>query len=251
MRLLVLSDVHANLEATEACLDAAPAYDAAINLGDLVGYGASPNEVLARLEGLCRWHVRGNHDAAVSGHTGLETFNPIAAHSAAWTRQTLSAAHLQWLRDVPSGPRRLPGLKGLLWVHGSPFAEDEYLVEPQHAGMALMRVKALATFFGHSHLQGGFRLDDHLCAEVHTDLALGDLAASCELQLDPKARYLINPGSVGQPRDGDWRAAFARFDTERSVVTFHRVPYDLARCQERIRSAGLPERLASRLSFGR
>jgi len=251
VRLLVLSDVHANLEAAQACLEAAPAYDAAVNLGDLVGYGASPNEVLAQFEKLCRWHVRGNHDAAVAGHTSLETFNPVAAVAAQWTREALSAAHLQWLREVPAGPRRLPGLKGLLFVHGSPFGEDEYLVEPQQAGLTLMRIKALAAFFGHTHLQGGFSLEGSMCAELLPNLELGNGADSCELKLDPKARYLINPGSVGQPRDGDWRAAFALYDTESPQVTFYRVPYDLARSQQRIRSAGLPERLASRLAFGR
>lgn len=247
----MLSDVHANLEAIQACLEAAPAYDAAVNLGDLVGYGASPNEVLAQLEGLCHWHVRGNHDAAVAGYTKLESFNPVAAIAAEWTRHALSPAHLQWLRDVPAGPRRLPGLKGLLFVHGSPFAEDEYLVEPQRAGLTLMRIKTPVTFFGHSHLQGSFSLEDSRCTELQPDIELGNDSASCELKLDPKARYLINPGSVGQPRDGDWRAAFALYDTENSRVTFHRVPYDLARSQQLIRQAGLPERLASRLAFGR
>ncbi len=251
MRLLVLSDVHANLEAVQACLQAAPPYDAAINLGDLVGYGASPNEVLGLLESLCRWHVRGNHDAAVANITNFEHFNPMAAAAARWTREALLAAHAQWLREVRPGPLRLPALKGLLWVHGSPFAEDEYLVDPRRAGETLLHIKSATTFFGHSHLQGGFRLSGTACSEFQPEIEPGKGPACWEMQLDPAARYLINPGSVGQPRDGDWRAGFALYDSERSVVAFHRVPYDVAACQRRILAAGLPDRLAHRLSFGR
>ena len=250
MRLLLLSDVHANLEAAQACLDAAPAHDWAINLGDLVGYGASPNEVLVLLRDFCRRHVRGNHDAAVAGLTSLDTFNPLAALAVQWTRQALSAANTRWLREVPSGPLRIPGLKGLLWAHGSPFAEDEYLIEIRHASETLLRVRSAVTFFGHSHLQGGFGLAQRCCTELHPAIAPGNGFASCQLTLDRAARYLINPGSVGQPRDGDWRAAFALYDTERAEVTFYRVPYDVARSQQRILDAGLPERLADRLSSG-
>jgi diadenosine tetraphosphatase ApaH/serine/threonine PP2A family protein phosphatase len=251
VRLLVLSDVHANLEAAEACLEAAPAYDLAVDLGDIVGYGASPNEVVARLRPLCRLHVRGNHDKAAAGLTGLEGFNPIAAAAAEWTRHALTPSHLAWLRTLPPGPAHLPEIKDVLWVHGSPLGEDEYLIGMYQAVTPLLQLNCALAFFGHTHLQGGFCLEGDFCREILPGIDPGNAPVSAPFDLSSGAKYLINPGSVGQPRDGDWRAAFALFDSDRRTVTFHRVPYDLARCQQRIRAAGLPERLAGRLALGR
>jgi len=251
VRLLVLSDVHANLEALEACLDAAPAHDLAVNLGDVVGYGGSPNEVIDHVRRECCLHIRGNHDKACAGLTDVDGFNPIAAFAVSWTRLELTPERLAWLRAVPSGPLSLPGMDDVRFAHGSVFDEDEYIVAVSDAVEPLLLLPLPATFFGHTHLQGGFSLYQDSGSEIHPQIDPGDKLDKSELQLIKSARYLINPGSVGQPRDGDWRAGFALFDTDQQTVTFYRVPYDLQGAQQRIRAAALPERLAMRLSIGR
>jgi diadenosine tetraphosphatase ApaH/serine/threonine PP2A family protein phosphatase len=251
VHILLLSDIHANLEALEACLDAAPPYDLAINLGDVVGYGATPNEIIAHCRRVCRYHVRGNHDKACAGGTNVEGFNPIAAQAALWTRTALQQTNLEWLRDLPAGPLSVDELPGMEFVHGSPFDEDEYLVAVTDAMEVLFSRRAPLTFFGHTHIQGGFFLNRERGGELHTQIGLGNTWETRELQLDPDAHYLINPGSVGQPRDGDWRAGFAWFDNDSRTIRFYRVPYDVQSAQRRIREAALPERLAARLSIGR
>jgi diadenosine tetraphosphatase ApaH/serine/threonine PP2A family protein phosphatase len=251
VRLLLLSDVHGNLEALEACLEAAPPYDVAVNLGDIVGYGASPNEVVGRIRQVCKFHVRGNHDRACSGVSGVEGFNPVAAMAATWTQNALSPENLQWLRSLPHGPITVDGLADVQFAHGSPLDEDEYLIGVADALEPLLGFPVPLTFFGHSHLQGGFSLYRDRGSELHPHIDHGDSGDSSELRLNQKARYLINPGSVGQPRDGDWRAGFAWFDSESRVISFLRVPYNVERAKQRIMAANLPERLATRLSIGR
>ncbi len=265
MRILLLSDIHANLEALEACLNAAPAYDAVANLGDIVGYGASPNEVTERARALGSTFVRGNHDKACTGLSGLEYFNPIAAWAALWTQQNLKRENLEWLRALPVGPVELAGAQSpspgdgngahrspVYCVHGSPGDEDEYVIAVRDALDVLMSSGVRLTFFGHTHLQGGFALDaDEGAHSLAPRYASRDKTEHVELELDPAAKYLVNPGSVGQPRDGDWRAAFAVFDTERYAIVYYRVPYDIAGAQQRIYDAKLPDRLALRLQDGR
>ncbi len=251
MRVLLLTDLHANLEALEACLKAAPPYDIAVNLGDIVGYGASPNEVIERVRRLCRVNVRGNHDRACAGLSGIDGFNPIAAMSAHWTRQTITPDNLEWLKQLPAGPLATAGLAGVQFVHGSPLDEDEYLVSITNALEPLLGSRMPLTFFGHTHIQGGFCLYDDQGSEINPEIDLSEKPGRGELQLNRKGRYLINPGSAGQPRDGDWRAAFAIFDSDRQAVDFFRVPYDVPSAQRRILDAGLPERLANRLVLGR
>ena len=251
MRLLLLSDIHANLEALEACLEAAPPYDAAINLGDVAGYGASPNEVIERVRQVCVVQVRGNHDRACAGLTGVDGFNPFAAIAANWTRQKLSPANLEWLRQLSPGPLAIETLPGAQFVHGSPLDEDQYLMAVTDALPPLLSSPVPLTFFGHTHIQGGFSLYNDAGSELYPNIELGGELESSELHLNRNARYLINPGSAGQPRDGDWRAAFAVFDSARQVVSFFRVPYDVPNAQRRILDAGLPERLANRLVLGR
>src|SRR5208283_3710318 len=128
MRLLLLSDIHANLEALEACLAAAPAYDRIVNLGDVVGYNASPNEVCEQVIAMGAPVVRGNHDRACAGLSDLKEFNPVAAISAYWTKNTLKPKYLEWLKALPQGPIRVDGLPGIEFVHGAPLDEDEYLL---------------------------------------------------------------------------------------------------------------------------
>lgn len=250
MRILILSDIHANLEALEACLAAAPAHDLVWNLGDVVGYGASPNEVTERSRQLGEFFVRGNHDKACSGVSSLDDFNPVAGLAVLWTRQRLKPENLKFLYDMPRGP--LQPMAGVQCVHGSPRDEDEYVLMRRDAYSILDHVAAPVTFFGHTHVQGGFWIDDHRQHEGGLEPKYESATGKQELtiELDKTARYMINPGSVGQPRDGDPRAAFALFDSDKRTVTFHRVPYDIAAAQQKIFAAGLPERLALRLEEG-
>ncbi len=251
MRILFLSDIHSNLEALDACLAAAPAHDLVINLGDSVGYGANPNEVIARVRSLGGIFVRGNHDKAVSGLMDLDEFNPIAGIATLWTRDQLTLENLEWLRSLPQGPIRLDELPGLQFVHGSPFDEDEYLVSVRDAVEPLISDSVPITFFGHTHLQGGFVLQGEVSESYRPAYRTVGQPESSDWPLRPDRHYLINPGSVGQPRDSDWRAAFAIFDTDASIVSFYRVPYNLRVAQEKINAANLPPRLAARLATGR
>jgi diadenosine tetraphosphatase ApaH/serine/threonine PP2A family protein phosphatase len=247
MRLLLISDIHSNIEALEASLSAAPEHDEVIDLGDVVGYGASPNEVVERVRGLKAQHVRGNHDKACAGVMSTEQFNPIAAIAAYWTRDMLSPNNRKWLANMPQGPVRPDSLNDIQFVHGSPFDEDEYLITPVDAAFVAPELETRITFFGHTHVQGGFAL--HATGAEPIRLRVPQAPEIYELK--PGTRYLINPGSVGQPRDGDPRAAFAVYDTETQVVSFHRVAYNIEAAQKRILDAQLPERLATRLADGR
>jgi len=251
LRILVLSDIHSNLEALEACLSAAPAHDQVVNLGDVVGYGASPNEVSAHSRGLAGTVVRGNHDKVVAGLDGVESFNPVAALAALWNREQLTDSNMEWLRALPHGPVSVPELPDVQFVHGAPEDEDRYLVSVQDAGESLASAQVALTFFGHTHIQGAFLLRGEFAETVYPEYTTIGTKETWDFPLETGQIYMINPGSVGQPRDGDWRAAFAIFDSDQRVVTFCRVPYDLRSAQDRIFSANLPARLATRLAAGR
>jgi diadenosine tetraphosphatase ApaH/serine/threonine PP2A family protein phosphatase len=247
----VISDIHANLEALEACLDAAPEYDQVYNLGDIVGYGANPNEVTTRSRELGSIFVRGNHDKACSGISNLDDFNPIAALAALWTREQLTPDHLDFLRELPHGP--LEPIENVHLVHGSPRDEDEYILMASDAYMILAQSEVPLTFFGHTHVQRCFLLESDTGTGKSLVPAYKSLKSkqAIKLELRPNTKYMINPGSIGQPRDNDPRAAFLLYDTEENAITFYRVPYDIERAQQKIISAGLPERLATRLAEGR
>lgn len=251
MRFLLISDIHSNLDALEACLVAAPKYDAVANLGDIVGYGACPNQVIDRSRTLGNLFVRGNHDKACAGLMDVRGFNYIAAAAVVWTHHELTPDNLQWLKGMPQGPLPLSPLTDAQVAHGSPRDEDEYLLASDHAAVSAFNTDILVTFFGHTHMQGGFRVSVNQEATFRPEYGENGDVASFDFRLDKDGKYLINPGSVGQPRDGDWRAAFAVFDSDARVVTFFRVKYDVAKAAQRIRDAGLPERLADRLSVGR
>ena len=250
MRLLILSDIHANLEALEACLDAAPEYDQVYNLGDIVGYGANPNEVTDRSREMGSIFVRGNHDKACSGISDLSDFNPVAAMAAIWTREKLTHDHLEFLRELPQGP--LSPIENVQLVHGSPRDEDEYILMASDAYSILTQAPVPLTFFGHTHVQRCLLLEESGQGKSFAPnykSAKGKQTA--KLVIKPKTTYMVNPGSVGQPRDNDPRAAFLLYDTDAGVITFYRVPYNIERTQEKIFAAGLPERLAIRLEEGR
>lgn len=251
MRFLLLSDIHSNLDALEACLTAAPPYDAVANLGDIVGYGACPNQVIDRSRALGSLFVRGNHDKACAGLMDVRGFNYIAAAAVVWTHHELTQENLAWLKEMPQGPLPLAPLTDAQVAHGSPRDEDEYLLVSDHAAVSASSIETPLTFFGHTHMQGGFLVSDSQETTFRPEFDDNGDVASFEFKLDRNGKYLINPGSVGQPRDGDWRAAFAVFDSDARTVNFYRVKYDVEKAQQRIREAGLPERLADRLSQGR
>lgn len=252
LKVLIYSDVHANWEALQAVIEAAGDAAATVCLGDVVGYGASPNEATAWVRAHTPLVIRGNHDRACASLDGIEWFNPVAAAAAHWTHRQLQPDHLQWLQRLPAGP--LPWQEHTL-VHGSPLDEDEYLLDPVQAAAAFAATTSAVHWFGHSHLQGGFVLGDDQVRPLESAAAPepGPRAGRAvrTLTLRPGERYLINPGSVGQPRDHDWRAAFVLYHPEDATVEFHRVPYDLEAAQRRILDAGLPPRLAQRLAHGR
>lgn len=247
MRILVLSDLHANLGALDAVLGAAKQrWDSCVCLGDVVGYGPDPNEVTSRLRELNAQAIRGNHDKAVAGLMDTSDFNPTARAAVDWTRAQLAPENLAWLKALPQGPLETAGV---VLVHGAFQDEDEYVFTPEQALDGLLDSSAAVTFFGHTHHQGGFSYQDSRL-EV---LQIRPRAAESfrPLRTDPDKRYLLNPGSIGQPRDGDPRAAFAVADLEHQVVEFWRVQYDIPTVQERMRRAYLPEPLAQRLVVGR
>lgn len=251
MRVLLLSDIHSNLEALEACLAVAPTHDLVVNLGDIVGYGASPNEVSQRSRDLGTVFVRGNHDKASTGVMDIKEFNPVAGLAAIWTREHLTPENLEWLRALPRGPIQMDSLPNVQFVHGSPLDEDDYLVTLRDALEPLLASSIPLTFFGHSHLQGTFSTNNISSDVFRPAYRTVGQAETLDVPLRAGVRYLVNPGSVGQPRDGDWRAAYAVFDSETQIVTFCRVPYNLKGAQDRILAANLPQRLATRLAAGR
>jgi predicted phosphodiesterase len=247
MRILVLSDLHANSTALEAVLAAAKSrWELSVCLGDVVGYGPDPNEVTARLRELGTQTIRGNHDKAVTGLMVTDDFNPVAKAAVDWTRAQLQPEHLNWLAGLPPGPL---ATDGIVLVHGALQDEDEYVFTPAQALDGLLDSTAAVTFFGHTHHQGGFSYQDSQLEVLQIRPRLSEPFAA--LQIEEPRRYLLNPGSIGQPRDGDPRAAFAIADLDHHIVEFWRVPYDVAAVQERMRSAKLPEPLVQRIVVGR
>ena len=245
MRYLILSDIHANWEALEAVLAQSESqYDRIVCCGDLVGYGADPDAVTEWVRQNVPDVVRGNHDKACAGLEDLEWFNPVARASAIWTQKAMNPANLGYLHDMTKGPMRIDGFQ---IVHGSPLDEDEYLVSEHDANQVAPYLESGVSFFGHTHLQGGF-----LCHRNGTRRLAG-VAASEDaetLELEKDLSYLINPGSVGQPRDRNPRAAYALYEPEARLVTFRRTNYDIASAQKKILAAGLPDLLALRLEAG-
>lgn len=244
MRYLILSDIHANFDALESVLeDADGGYDRVLCCGDLVGYGACPNEVTNWARKRLDVAVRGNHDKAAVGLDTMEWFNPFARASTQFTTGALTSVNREYLRELPQGPVEIDRLQV---VHGSPQDEDEYLVNSEEVRYLRRPMLCPVTFFGHTHLQGGFLCHRNGVAR----LVRRRQARKQEIELEQDCDYLVNPGSVGQPRDGDPRAAYAIYSPEVRLVTFRRTSYDIKAAQKRIRDAGLPEILADRLAVG-
>lgn len=253
MRYVIFSDVHANIEALEAVLNHAgrKRKDAWVFLGDAVGYGAAPNQVIERLRRLRGKlvAVRGNHDRVVlDPASGIEFFNDHAQLAARWTSIVLQPSNRRWLSSLPRGPLWLE--PNVAVCHGSPQDEDTYIFSDLDVWEAFAAVpQAWVTFFGHSHVacvhalrQGG--------GESSLSFAFLRGADRIELFLSRDRRYLINVGAVGQPRDRDWRPSYGLFDSERGKLTVYRVPYDAEAARKRILDAGLPEILGDRLIRG-
>jgi predicted phosphodiesterase len=247
MRYLILSDIHANMTALEAALNAAKdRWEKVVCLGDLVGYGPDPNEVVDRVRALDSTTIRGNHDRVCCGLTDPDDFNPIARSAAVWTRQQLRQENLEYLQKLPSGP---VAVNGMVLIHGAVRDEDEYVIAPGQALASLLEASSDLSFFGHTHLQGGFSFRDNQLTVIHPKY--NSPSTFWPLQIDKDTRYLINPGSIGQPRDGDSRAAFAIADLDHAVVEYWRVPYEIRSVQQRMFRAGLHESLILRLALGR
>lgn len=240
MRYLILSDIHGNLEGLEAVLaDADGQYDEILNCGDAVGYGPDPNAVVAFCRDRCAVSIRGNHDKASAGIGDPEWFNPVAQASIMWTTEKLTQQNLDWVRALPSGPVCVGGFFDL--VHGSPADEDEYILDGESAMAAASCATSNLTFFGHTHIQGGWEIVRQSLRPVRND----------RFSVERDLGYLVNPGSVGQPRDGDARAGYALYDPEERQVEYRRVSYDVQKTHRKILEAGLPEVLGLRLYRGR
>ena len=247
MRYLVLTDIHANLEALETCLAEAGErrYEQTLVLGDLVGYGADPNAVVQRIRELQPVAmVRGNHDKVVFGMEQAEGFNTVAKMAAAWMLNELTPANRQWVAALPQGPHIVDDLIEI--CHGSPFDEDAYIFGEDDARLALSTAKRPLCLFGHTHFPVTFELVNGSFSSIGPAVEM-----ESHLELKSGVRYLVNPGSVGQPRDGDPRAAYAIVDTDAKRVELFRLMYPVEVTQKKIVDAGLPEVLARRLGAGR
>lgn len=245
MHFLILADLHANWHALESVLaDASGKFDQIICCGDLVGYNPQPARVLEWTREHCASVIRGNHDKVVAGIEDLEWFNDIAQIAARWTIRQLDDGQIDYLRELQKGPIQLEHFH---ICHGSPRNEDEYITSPRQAVPCLALLELPLAFFGHTHLQGGF-FSRH--GRANTIPPVAKTQKESLLALEPDSVYMVNPGSVGQPRDGDARAAYAIYDTEQKIVTLRRVEYPIEKTAHEIKDAGLPDLLGLRLYHG-
>ncbi len=243
MRYLILSDIHSNLTALEAVLKDAPSGLPVWCLGDLVGYGPNPNECVETLRALDPACIVGNHDWAVMDKTDIEDFNPEAKKAVLWTRAQLKPENLAYLESLP-----ISLIKGeFTLVHGSPRKPIwEYLLHPSTASFNLAYFNTMYCLVGHTHVPILFRFREQ------GDKPVCEAERLCEggAHLLGQDRLIINPGSIGQPRDGDARASYAILDTQAKTIECRRVSYDITAVQRQMEQARLPHRLIARLSYG-
>jgi predicted phosphodiesterase len=246
VRFLILSDMHGNAEAFSAVLRRVrrKRFGQILVLGDLVGYGAAPNQVVDAVRALPGRvaAVRGNHDKVAAGLDPGANFNRAALLAARWTAQRLTPINLRYVRDLPQGP--LEVADGVWICHGSPLDEDAYLFSTADVADIFDEHPGAVTFFGHTHLPSVFM---RCGREIRVSLLRGEEGT---LELLEDCQYLLNPGSIGQPRDRDPRASYMTYDSRKRLVHWHRVPYAVERAQQRIVKAGLPKVLADRLAAG-
>lgn len=243
MRYLILSDIHANLQALEAVLEAAPPadFDGVLCLGDLVGYGGDPNAVVERIRDLKPTAiVRGNHDKVSLGLQEIKSFNYVAREAAEWTLDALTPENRAYLAALPKGPHMVDDAIEIF--HGSPEDEDAYIFDSLDALAALKATERPLALFGHTHVPAAYR---------HVKAGLESLDVQGPIVMAKRAKYLVNPGAVGQPRDADTRAGFAIVDTTTRTVSLRRVRYRIDMARAAINAASLPDSLAHRLELGR
>jgi diadenosine tetraphosphatase ApaH/serine/threonine PP2A family protein phosphatase len=240
-RYAVLSDVHSNIEALDAALALTRADDQVLCLGDIVGYGPNPNECVAKIRARASAVVLGNHDQAAIDDFGLEYFNPAAREALRWTQRVIDPDNTAWLNSL-GYEFRMPEF---LLVHGAPKNYFEYILDKAGAKRAFAATDAPLIFIGHTHIAEYYALGpDGAIAHKH-------LQEGGEVVLAPGTRYIVNVGSVGQPRDLNPRAAFGLYDSDAKTVNVVRFDYPIALVQEKIVCAHLPEALARRLTVGR
>lgn len=248
MRFLLLSDIHSNIEALGACIELARnvGYDSVLCCGDIVGYGPDPNAAVDLVRDLNCLSIRGNHDRVASGLDTAESFNHHARRAIEWTAAELTEGNRRFLRDLPVGP--LVVSEDAQLVHGAATDEDDYIFTDEDADENFRIVNRRITFFGHSHFQVVYSFDLAQEAEIAMGVEEG---AFLSVWLREDRQFLVNPGSVGQPRDGDRRASFAVWDVEKQRVELYRADYPVEAVQEKMRNARLPNYLIDRLSYGR
>ncbi|MFN8007261.1 MAG: metallophosphoesterase family protein [Terriglobia bacterium] len=248
MRFLIISDIHANLEALEAVLESAEGkYEKVACCGDIVGYGPDPNAVTSIICQIAPAIIRGNHEKAAIGLVDLSMFNPLAKKASVWTQEQLTLETRGYLEGIIAGPL---DLDRFTLAHGSLIDEDQYVVDLDDASGSFSSARFPVTFIGHTHIQGGFvQFTDGRQGVLNPEIS-GTVMES-HLRIDPQNTYLINPGAVGQPRDHDPRAAFIIYDQDEGVVRYFRTPYAIEKTQQKMRLAHLPHYLIDRLKLGR
>ncbi len=244
MRYLVFSDIHSNLEAFEKFLGQkkAKSVDKILFLGDLVGYGPDPDGVIGLFRQLPHLKaVRGNHDKVIADLESSALFNPAAAFSAEWSKLNIAPANFQYLKKLPKGPLVVD--RFITICHGSTFDEDYYVFSQFEATESFRFMGTSIGFFGHTHFPVIYYLRNE-------KLDVVPLSENARIKLDRNTRYLINPGSIGQPRDKNPAPSYIVFDSVKMEISFNRFTYEVGKTQRKIRDAGLPELLASRLEAG-
>ncbi|MCK5221189.1 MAG: metallophosphoesterase family protein [Candidatus Aminicenantes bacterium] len=244
MRYLIFSDIHSNLEAFEKLLSLkiTDSIDKFLFLGDLVGYGADPNDTISLFRSMKNtFSIRGNHDKVISNLESSSLFNPVAAFSAEWSKVKLSDENRKFLKELKKGPVIVDHF--LTICHGSTFDEDYYVFSVFEAVESLKFMKTSIGFFGHTHFPV-------IYFQRNNKLNAIPLNSDKKIKLDPNTKYLINPGSIGQPRDKNPRSSFIVYDSDKREIIFSRYEYNVKKTQKKIRAAGLPELLASRLESG-
>ncbi len=241
MRYAIISDVHSNLESLEVMLGRLQEDDGLLCLGDIVGYGPNPNECVSRIHARATEVVLGNHDVAATDNFGVEYFNPVARNAIEWTQRTISKESVDWLTTLSYEIRK----PEYLMVHGAPKNYFEYILDKRGASRAFKNTDAPLIFVGHTHIA------DYYTLRADGTIDHAHMQNGGPLELAEGDRYIINPGSIGQPRDLNPKAAFAWYDDVQRTLEFVRYDYAIAQVQQKILAAGLPEALAARLDVGR
>ncbi len=239
MRIALISDIHGNIEAFEAVIEKllSLSWDRLVCLGDIVGYGANPAECTEKAKDICGTILLGNHEWALVSNDELASFNPYAQQGIIWTREKLPKSSIQYLTNLP----QITENTRFVFSHSNftnPIDFSVYITARHQANLYISKLEKEIFFFGHTHIPS-----------VFTENGNGEFPAGSE-KIHITGKALINPGSVGQPRDGDWRASFAIFDETDMTVEFFRVEYDVEKSAEKIISAGLPEFFATRIFKG-